>query len=175
MAGDSPETTLARCVLALADPSATDAVAARLAGLWRAGDVIALEGALGAGKTALARAAIRAAAGDPALEVPSPTFTLVQSYAVAGLEIWHFDLYRLSGADEVVELGWDEARAEGVVLVEWPDRLDGLLPADRLTLTLTQPPGGGTQTRQLIVDAGPSWRDRLAEFVAGFEPGVEDA
>jgi len=181
MAGDSrppiptPTPTPTRRVLALADLSATAAVAARLAGLWRAGDVIALEGDLGAGKTALARAAIRAAAGDPELEVPSPTFTLVQNYRVDAVEVWHFDLYRLAGPEEVVELGWDEARAGGVVLVEWPDRLGEMLPGDRLSLTLMHPPGGGDEARQLLVDAGPSWRDRLADLVAGFEPGVEDA
>ncbi|NNG04159.1 MAG: tRNA (adenosine(37)-N6)-threonylcarbamoyltransferase complex ATPase subunit type 1 TsaE [Inquilinus sp.] len=125
----------AAVTLALPDQAATEALAVRLAALLRAGDVVALGGDLGAGKTTLARALIRAAAGAE-LEVPSPTFTLVQSYEVPVGTIWHFDLYRLSGPDEVIELGWDEARAGGIVLVEWPGRLGPLLPPDRLEIAL---------------------------------------
>jgi len=120
-------------VSALAD---TEALAARLAGLARPGDAILLRGPLGAGKSALARAFLRAAAGDPALEVPSPTFTLVQSYPLpGGVTAHHFDLYRLDGPGGLTELGWDEAR-EGIVLVEWPERLGALGPAGALTVTL---------------------------------------
>ncbi len=109
-------------ILALPDQAATEVLAVRLAAVLRPGDLIALGGDLGAGKTTLARALIRAAAGAE-IEVPSPTFTLVQVYDLPIGAVWHFDLYRLSGPDEVIELGWDEARAEGVALVEWPDRL----------------------------------------------------
>jgi tRNA threonylcarbamoyladenosine biosynthesis protein TsaE len=117
--------------------AATEALGQRLAERLRAGDAILLEGPLGAGKSALARALLRAATGDAALEVPSPTFTLVQSYPLpGGLMAHHFDLYRLDGPAGLVELGWEEAR-EGVVLVEWPDRLGPLAPTDALRVTLT--------------------------------------
>lgn len=114
----------------------TEALAARLAALARPGDAILLYGPLGAGKSALARAFLRAAAADPALEVPSPTFTLVQSYPLpGGTTAQHFDLYRLDGPNGLPELGWDEAR-EGIVLVEWPERLGPLTPGDALHITL---------------------------------------
>lgn len=120
----------------LPDLAATEALAVRLAALARAGDTILLEGPLGAGKTAFARAFLRTLAANPALEVPSPTFTLVQGYDTRIGPVWHFDLWRLDGPAALEELGWDEAR-EGVVLVEWPDRLEDLRPADALVVTLT--------------------------------------
>ncbi len=94
-----------------------------------------LQGPLGAGKSALARALIRAAAARPALEVPSPSYTLVQEYDTPRGRLAHFDLWRLDGPGGVVELGWDDARA-GIVVVEWPDRLGALRPADALEVTL---------------------------------------
>ena len=115
--------------------AATERLAAILAGLARPGDAILLEGPLGAGKSALARAFLRAATGDPALEVPSPTFTLVQEYETRLGIVRHFDLWRLDGPGALEELGWDEAR-DGIVLVEWPERLGALRPADALTVTL---------------------------------------
>src|SRR5262249_8962459 len=99
------------------------------------GDVVGLKGDLGAGKTTLARAIIRAAADDPALIVPSPTFTLVEVYETARGTYWHFDLYRLETPEQVFELGWEDALAEGVVLIEWPERLGALLP-QHLSVTL---------------------------------------
>jgi tRNA threonylcarbamoyladenosine biosynthesis protein TsaE len=121
--------------LHLQNLAATEALAARLAGLARPGDTILLSGPLGAGKSAFARAFLRAACRDPALEVPSPTFTLVQGYdSVVGM-IHHFDLWRLAGPAGLEELDWDSAR-DGIVLVEWPDRLGELTPADALDLTL---------------------------------------
>ena len=100
-----------------------------------------LQGPLGAGKSALARALIRAAASDPALDVPSPTYTLVQQYETKAGPLHHFDLWRLDGPAALTELGWDEAR-EGVVVVEWPDRLGELRPDPAITVTLAWTPGG---------------------------------
>ena len=121
--------------LDLPDLAATHALAARLAALLRPGDAVLLEGPLGAGKSEFARALLRAAAGDPGLEVPSPTFTLVQSYDLPAGPAHHFDLYRLDGPDGLDELGWEEAR-EGIVLVEWPERLGGECPEGALTIAL---------------------------------------
>ena len=122
--------------LDLPDLAATEALAARLAPMLRPGDAVLLDGPLGAGKSAFARALLRAATADPALEVPSPTFTLVQSYDLPCGPAHHFDLYRLSGPDGLAELGWDEAR-EGIVLVEWPERLGPLAPPEALHIHLT--------------------------------------
>src|SRR5262245_32695735 len=97
-------------------------------------DVVALQGGLGVGKTTLARAILRAATGDPGLIVPSPTFTLVEVYETPLGPFWHFDLYRLEAPQQVLELGWEEARADGVALVEWAERLGPLLPGEGLTV-----------------------------------------
>jgi tRNA threonylcarbamoyladenosine biosynthesis protein TsaE len=121
--------------LALSDEAATAALAARLAPLAAVGDVLALRGALGSGKTTFARAFIAARAGR-ALEVPSPTFTLVQTYDLPDGAIWHFDLYRVEKPDDAIELGIDEAFATGICLIEWPERLGDLLPEERLDITL---------------------------------------
>jgi tRNA threonylcarbamoyladenosine biosynthesis protein TsaE len=121
--------------LCLESLDATNALGARLAAALRPGDAILLSGPYGAGKTALARALLRALVGDPALEVPSPSYTLVQSYDTALGPVHHFDLWRLDGPAAVTELGWDEAR-EGIVLAEWPERLGALRPADALEVAL---------------------------------------
>jgi tRNA threonylcarbamoyladenosine biosynthesis protein TsaE len=113
--------------LFLGDEAATVSLAEKLAAVAGAGDVLLLSGPLGAGKSSFARAFIRCLAGDPRLEVPSPSFTLVQSYESARAEIWHYDLWRLEGPAALEELGWDEAMA-GITLVEWPERLGGLEP-----------------------------------------------
>ncbi|PZW44879.1 tRNA threonylcarbamoyladenosine biosynthesis protein TsaE [Humitalea rosea] len=153
---------LAHKLRAMPDPlilpslAATEALAARLAGLARPGDAILLEGPLGVGKSALARAFLRARAGDAGLEVPSPTFTLVQAYDLPGAVVHHFDLWRLDGVGDVAELGWDEAR-EGIVLVEWPDRLGELRPRDALSVSLAP---GATEDSRIAHLAG--WEDRLA-------------
>lgn len=122
--------------LLLPDEAATERLGARLAARLRPRDVVALEGGLGAGKTTLSRAILRAATGDPALVVPSPTFTLVEVYETPRASFWHFDLYRLEQPEQVFELGWEEARAEGIALVEWAERLGPLLPRERLTVRL---------------------------------------
>lgn len=122
--------------LLLPDEAATERLGAALAGRLRPRDVVALVGGLGAGKTALARAILRAASGEPTLVVPSPTFTLVEVYDTPGGAFWHFDLYRLEQPEQVFELGWEEARTDGVALIEWAERLGPLLPRERLTVTL---------------------------------------
>lgn len=149
--------------LTLPDEAATTALARAVAPCLRAGDVMALRGDLGAGKTAFARALIRALCGEET-EVPSPTFTLVQMYDAPDVSLWHFDLYRLSGPDEVYEVGWDEAR-DGIVLVEWPERLGPLLPPERLdlTLTITGPGAAGEEARRATLSGPALWAERLAE------------
>jgi tRNA threonylcarbamoyladenosine biosynthesis protein TsaE len=122
--------------LSLPDEAATERLGAALAVRLRPRDVVALQGGLGVGKTTLARATLRAASGDASLVVPSPTFTLVEIYDTPRGVFWHFDLYRLEEPDQVFELGWEEARAEGIALIEWPERLGMLLPKQRLTVTL---------------------------------------
>src|ERR1043165_7946856 len=110
----------------LPDERATASLAARLAALARPGDVIALNGELGAGKTSFARAFIRARGADE--DVPSPTFTLAQAYELPDATVWHFDCYRLRDPEEAWELGIEDAFREGISLIEWPERLGTLLP-----------------------------------------------
>ena len=129
-------------LIELADPAATEDLGYFLAEELRRGDVVALTGGLGAGKTTLARSIVRALASDPALEVPSPTFTLVQTYDTPRGPVVHADLYRTRGAPELAELGWEDALDDGIVLVEWPERAPETLPASRLDVTLQLAPGG---------------------------------
>jgi tRNA threonylcarbamoyl adenosine modification protein YjeE len=118
----------------LPDLAATEALAARIAAGLRPGCSVALKGELGAGKTTLARAMLRALGVSE--HVPSPTFTLVQSYETARGPVFHFDLYRIEEAGELEELGFDEALDQGIVLVEWPERAEGRMPADMLNVSL---------------------------------------
>ena len=149
-------------VIDLPDEAATAALAARLAALARPGDVIALKGELGAGKTTFARAFI--AAGGSREEVPSPTFTLVQLYERGDATIWHFDCYRLRDPEEAWELGIEDAFHDGISLIEWPERLGALLPARRLEITLM--PGLSPTARRALIDPGDDpiagWEARLA-------------
>ena len=150
----------AALTLDLPDEPATAALAARVAASARRGDAVLLEGPLGAGKSAFARAFLRAASGDPGLEVPSPTFTLVQGYDLPLGPAFHFDLWRLDGPPDLQELGWEEAR-EGIVLVEWPDRLGALRPDDALTVALA--PAAAPEARIATLSG---WPDRLAGLAA---------
>lgn len=145
-------------VASLADEAATVALARRIAAMARPGDVIALAGELGVGKTRFARAFVDALTGERE-EVPSPTFTLVQTYESAAGAIWHFDLYRLSRPDEAYELGIEEALADGISLIEWPDRAQGLLPSERLDLTLAFAAAPNARTAHLA--GRGSWAERL--------------
>jgi tRNA threonylcarbamoyladenosine biosynthesis protein TsaE len=142
----------------LADEAATASLATRIAHLARDGDLIALRGELGTGKTSFARAFIRAL-GPADEEVPSPTFSLVQTYDTAAGSVWHFDLYRIRRPEEALELGIEDALAEGIVLIEWPDRLGALLPPERLDVMLA--PGTGPDARTATIDAGRGWASRL--------------
>ena len=122
----------------LPSPEATAAFAKRLAAELTPGDTLLLEGLLGSGKSHFARSvihALQANADQPPEDVPSPTFTLVQTYIAGTAEIWHADLYRLTASDEVFELGLDEAWQTAICLIEWPDRLGDAAPAGAVTLT----------------------------------------
>jgi tRNA threonylcarbamoyladenosine biosynthesis protein TsaE len=144
--------------------AATEALARRLAPCLGPGDLVALWGDLGAGKTAFARALIRAATGAPDEEVPSPTFTLLQTYETAAGPICHFDLYRLRHPGELVELGWDDALADAIVLVEWPDRAGDLLPSSRLDIALESV--GQEQARRAVLQARSGWGADNPAFAA---------
>ena len=133
----------------LPDDDATLAIGQELAALLEPGDIVSLEGELGAGKSALARATIRARAGDPELEVPSPTFALVQPYDTPRGPVLHADLYRLGDAAEADELGLLD-NADGVVLVEWAERAAHVAAAATITIALSIPPGGNGRNMVLI-------------------------
>ncbi|MDR4306717.1 tRNA (adenosine(37)-N6)-threonylcarbamoyltransferase complex ATPase subunit type 1 TsaE [Chelatococcus sambhunathii] len=136
--------------LELRDEPATLALAALVSRALKPGDLVTLGGDLGVGKTTFARALIRARAGDEALEAPSPTFTLLQTYETPRGMIVHADLYRLGGPEELEELGWDEAGDDAIVLVEWPDRLGSVLPPDRLEITFSLAEDPGARTAKLV-------------------------
>ena len=147
-------------ILDLADEAATAALGARLASVARPRDVLLLAGDLGMGKTALARGFVRAAAPETE-EVPSPTFTLVQTYPADAGTIWHFDLYRLKDPEEIWELGFEDALADGILLIEWPDRLGPFAPRDRLELTLSPGDAADTRRASLVAVGKSSWLDRV--------------
>lgn len=132
---------------------------AALSILLAPGDVLALKGDLGAGKTTLTRGLIGALCGA-GTEVPSPTYTLVQTYDAPSFTLWHFDLYRLEHEDEVFELGWTET-ADGVAVVEWPDRAGRHLPKNHLTVRLETV---GDGRRVTLEPAGEDWQKRLHGF-----------
>lgn len=136
-------------VLDLPDPEATSALGQRLAGLAQPGDTFLLSGPIGAGKSCLARAFIRARLG-PEEDVPSPTFTLVQVYETPDTEIWHADLYRLTHPDEVWELGLDDAFRTSICLVEWPDRLGAHVPDGAMLIHL----GSAGEGRRATISGG---------------------
>jgi tRNA threonylcarbamoyladenosine biosynthesis protein TsaE len=144
--------------LDLPNPASTARLAGRIAALTRPLDAILLEGELGAGKTEFARAFLRHLTADPGLEVPSPTFTLVQTYDTPAGPVHHYDLWRLDGPGALEELGWDDSRAD-IVLVEWPDRLGFLRPLDALTVALEL---AEAETRHATLSGWPDRIGRLA-------------
>jgi len=147
--------------IALPDEAATMRLGAALARILGDGEAICLSGPLGAGKSTLARALVRALT-TPDEDVPSPTFTLVQFYETASFPLAHFDLYRLTSPVEAFESGLVEALDEGAVLIEWPQRLGGQLPADRLDIEISLEDGGARRLARLIPHG--AWKGRTLEF-----------
>jgi tRNA threonylcarbamoyl adenosine modification protein YjeE len=146
----------------LQSEDATAALAARIAKWLNPGDVVGLSGDLGAAKTTFARALIRHLTDDPELEAPSPTFTLMQVYDAPGFQIVHADLYRIRRADELFNLGWDEATEGALTLVEWPERADDLLKPDRLEISFTLDAAEGAHFRRASLQGRGAWAARLA-------------
>lgn len=144
----------------LADEPATEALGAAIAACLAPGAAVTLTGDLGAGKTTLARGAVRALLGQ--VEVPSPTFTLVQTYETPGFELWHADLYRIEHEDELDELGLEDAFEDAACLVEWPERLGPRLPERRLDVRLSFVEGGGR--RAVLTAHGEFWVGRLEQI-----------
>ena len=143
----------------LADESATARLGQAIARALKPGEAVCLSGPLGAGKSTLARALVRALT-TPAEDVPSPTFTLVQFYEGEGLNVAHFDLYRLTSPDEAYEIGLDEALEDGAAVIEWPERLEGALPADRLDVEIALDEDGRTAR----LTAHGAWEGRSLEL-----------
>ncbi len=144
--------------ISLRDLAATEVLGARIAAGLRLGDCVALKGDLGAGKTTLARAILRALAVTE--HVPSPTFTLVQSYETPRLKLHHYDLYRIRDPREIDELGLDEALEEGAALIEWPERGGDRIPAEALLISLD---ATGEQSRCAHITGPARWAPILTE------------
>ena len=142
--------------------AATAAFAAQVAEWLQANDLVTLSGGLGAGKTTFARALLRHLANDPALEVPSPTFTLMQGYEAPRFPVVHADFYRIKSQDELGELGWEEAGEGALLLVEWADRAGDLLPAGRLDIAFALDPARGAAWRRAVLTGHGSFAIRLA-------------
>src|ERR1700736_3790872 len=175
---------MARAVVAsfsvvLPDEQATRRLAIDVANALKPGDLVTLSGDLGAGKTTFARALIRYLADDETTEVPSPTFTLMQSYELPRFQVVHVDLYRTSGAAELAELGFDDLPDDAVVLLEWPDRAGNWLPPDRLDIALTLAPKLKLEFRHARVTGHGAFAPRVERMAAvrGFlaESGLSDA
>lgn len=152
--------------LPLPDEAATARLGARIAGRLRRGDLVALSGPLGAGKSVLARGLVRALTSAEE-EVPSPTFTLIQLYDGSDFPLAHMDLYRLRRPEEAWELGLEDALADGAAVVEWPERLGGHLPVDRLEVTLAPATDAdaGAGARLARLEGFGSWTARVADLL----------
>jgi tRNA threonylcarbamoyladenosine biosynthesis protein TsaE len=155
--------------LKLRAPEAMEHLGASIAARLQIGEAVCLWGPLGAGKSTLARGLIRALT-SPDEEVPSPTFTLVQTYKGARLTVAHFDLYRLKLADEAFELGLDEALDEGAAVIEWPERLNGRLPPDRLDVSISILPEGAAEGRLVHLTGHGSWSSRADQLETPIAP-----
>ena len=155
--------------LELPDLAATEHLGALLADGLKVGDVISLSGPLGAGKSALARAII-ISANPNETDIPSPTFSLVQTYELANrTPLWHLDLYRIESPEDAMQLGLDDAFVDAVCLIEWPDRLKEFLPERTLSIHLCQADGDDLDDaagrRLAKITAPPDWADRLQEII----------
>lgn len=148
--------------MTLRDEAATTALAQAVAPLLQPGDALLLQGPLGAGKTSFARACIRALCG-PSIEVPSPSFNLVLTYDTPLCPLWHIDLYRVADPREIDDLGLEEIFADGIALIEWPERLGSPTPRDALTLTLAL---GKDAERMATFSGAPGWASRLSNIAA---------
>ena len=153
----------ARATIHLPDASATEALARRVAPLLKSGDTILLSGEIGSGKSTFARALIKHRLQEIGRDedVPSPTFTLVQTYDVGNVEIWHCDLYRLTDPDEALDLGLEEAFEQAICLIEWPDRLGMLAPPGALRIELTETPD---DARLLTYSSSSGWDHILPQL-----------
>lgn len=148
--------------ITLKSEAETRAFAQALAPNLKAGDTLLLEGPIGAGKTFFARALIQSRLQESGVheDVPSPTFTLVQTYADDACDIWHADLYRLTGPDEIFELGLEDAFDTAICLIEWPDKLGALAPTNALSLSFATGPG---ETEREVLASGPAeWLRRVS-------------
>lgn len=132
-----------------------------IASMVRAGDLVTLSGGLGVGKTSFARALVRALTGQPDLDVPSPTFTLMQTYEGPGFPIVHADLYRIGDPTELDELGWYEMAQTSLVLLEWPERAPEFLHANRLDVALSILPDPDNQRRAITFTGLGSFSERV--------------
>jgi tRNA threonylcarbamoyl adenosine modification protein YjeE len=150
--------------VALPNEQATRRLVIDVAAAIEPGDLITLSGDLGAGKTMFARTLIRHLAEDEKIAVPSPTFTLQQTYELPPFPLVHGDLYRLSGPAELAELGFDDLPQEAVVLLEWPDRAAGFLPANRLDIALTLAPQDGPEFRNARITGYGTFAARMERF-----------
>ena len=161
-AANSPSTSTTFVVVARTETD-TAALGATLAQHAKKGDIIALEGPLGSGKTVFARGFIQALCGNNTV-VPSPTFTLVQIYEAPAFPLWHCDLYRLEDEEDALEIGLEEAFADAVTLIEWADRLGRWLPHRRLSVAFVEEDQDGS--RRIVLDGDSDWHERLEGLTA---------
>jgi len=166
--------TESRTLLTRTEPE-TAALAIALAPCLRMTDRVGLTGPLGAGKSVIARALIRTLTGEPSLDVPSPTYTLVERYDAEIGPVYHFDAYRLETPSEIWEAGLEDALETGITLIEWVDRVRSLLPADTVSVTVAPQNRTGEGARQITVTASHDWWQRHPAFLAAFPARPESA
>lgn len=142
----------------------TENLASHLSSLMTVGDVIYLKGTLGAGKSTFARSFIRALSPGKTIDVPSPTFTLVQTYEDLDTPVWHYDLYRLESPEEIYEVGIEESLTSAISLIEWPERLGTITLPDPLWIDIHLDLSMGSHHRTITFSGSPKWEKRLSPF-----------